>query len=387
MSAVCLVLRAHDPWRLRHYNYFDVGRRRDYFDGDTARRSFARLDEVALAPAVETLRALLDEEPMFSCALALSGSLLEELARHAPSRLEEFRRLVSSGRVEPLSASSHRRMSWPCPDWERAADLAAHRDRVARALGREPRVFGGEEPSDPDELARLIAPEGFAGIVAETSRGRLPESAPARMHDLHPTASVPVLLADSRASADLTRRVSRRPAGSASAADDPDGWISPDADDILCVVLDLAALGRNPRREGNDFAFLRGWASRVLGRGGRFVTPWEAFASAAPRDPLPTGAFAPPAPNELQRDALAEIRILETSLSSAEPEAAEDFRRLASDDVLDALSLAARAPSRPEGAASPYETYMALRFALSDVGRRLRGDRLGRAAHAGPPPA
>ena len=41
MIPVCLYFQVHQPWRLRRYNYFDVGREHRYFD-EAANRDVLR---------------------------------------------------------------------------------------------------------------------------------------------------------------------------------------------------------------------------------------------------------------------------------------------------------------------------------------------------------
>ena len=43
MIPVCLYFQVHQPWRLRRYNYFDVGREHRYFDDAGNRCDFAGL--------------------------------------------------------------------------------------------------------------------------------------------------------------------------------------------------------------------------------------------------------------------------------------------------------------------------------------------------------
>ena len=112
MIPICLCLVAHEPYRLRPYNYFDVGRRHDYWDTEGMRRRLATAERLVYEPATAALARLLDRHREFAFSVAISGPLLDQLAVFAPRLLAAFRSLVSTGRAEPLCATSHHCLSW-----------------------------------------------------------------------------------------------------------------------------------------------------------------------------------------------------------------------------------------------------------------------------------
>jgi hypothetical protein len=157
-------------------------------------------------------------------------------------------------------------------------------------------------------------------------------------------------------------------------------------------LIDVAAFGQNHRRESGIFEFFEEWVPLALDRADqRFVTPSQAVAerpaSASPT--LPSESAWTQAVNELQQDVLTELAALEPLLEAGEPSAAEDLRRLGSDDTLSAMTLLAggAAAARDGAFDSPYEAYMALRHALTDVRRRLAGPSAGRSTFASASPA
>jgi alpha-amylase len=393
MTPICLVLRAHEPWRLRRYNYFDVGRRHDYFDAETSRRRLLRFEELSLSPAVEMLERLLARHPRFAFAIAFSGPFLDQLEIVSPARVAGLRRLVESGRVEPLSATSHRRLPWPISSRELLRQVRADRTRVGRRLGVVPRVFGTERVADLEALAGALEAEGFAGLVFRSSSALPSGEARRRLHRATEHHALPVLVDEDRLSDDLGRRFSdRRWASWPLSAAKFDGWISATPGDILCLLIDVGAFGQTHRRESGIFEFFEEWVGLALDRADqRFLTPSQAVAQ-RPEFPLPTlpaKSVAPPVINVLQQDVLTELIALEPLLEAGEPAAAEDLRRLASDDTLSAMTLrASGAASTRDGAFdSPYEAYMALRHALTDVGRRLAGPSADRSIFASASPA
>ena len=323
MIRIALVFTTHAPWRLRRYNYFDVGRDHDYFDLEATRRRIAGLDAASLEPAAALLATALARRPRFVFGLALSGPLLDQLALGAPARIPALRALVETGRVEPLSQTSHRSLLWAFSPTELAIQIRGHRDRVERDLGRRPAVFGGEDSGDPAALAALLEPEGFLGRL--------------------------------ELGADALELPS-----------DPSAWLSEGADGILPVRVDLATVGR--ARMAGSLERLGRWIDAASDSSAvRFVAPSEALEAGGRERPA---APARPAPNELQRDALTALAGLEAPIRAAgDPRTLEDYRRLTGSDHIAAMALprgADRADGRPSPD-SPYETYMAFRHALSDL--------------------
>ncbi|MEX2229455.1 MAG: alpha-amylase/4-alpha-glucanotransferase domain-containing protein, partial [Dehalococcoidia bacterium] len=78
---------------------------------------------------------LLDEFDHVRASLHFSGSLLEWLERHAPERVEQLRRLVARGQVEPVAAGMYEPVLALLPAHDRAAQLRAHRSYLRRLFG------------------------------------------------------------------------------------------------------------------------------------------------------------------------------------------------------------------------------------------------------------
>src|SRR5437773_1849224 len=105
MPDVSIYCQVHQPYRLRRFRVFDVGRGHDYFD-DAANRSIVQ--RVAAKCYVPSSRLLADlirrSDGGFRIALSLSGVLVEQLAAYAPVALAELRlRVRHRPRPAPLA--------------------------------------------------------------------------------------------------------------------------------------------------------------------------------------------------------------------------------------------------------------------------------------------
>jgi alpha-amylase len=376
MIPICLALHAHLPWRLRPYNYFDVGRRHGYFDTEGERRRLARADELCYSPAAALLERLLERHPRFSFSLSLSGPLLDQLAGLAPGRLAAFARLVETGRVEPLSATSHHCLSFPVSSGQVEAQLRLQRERVHASLGREPTVLGGEEPSDAGTLAALADANGFTGMLISGSDALPSGPARHRVYQTTSAAGVAALVPDDRLSGDIAVRFSdRRWEQWPLTAEKLDSWIAATPGEILCLSLDLASLGLANPRESGIFEFFEAWVEATLLRqDAEFLMASQALGRLPAREVLPAAAASTGQANEMQQDALTHLASLERKiLPGSPPRLLEDFRRLTSSDHFEAMALRAgdARPAQPGAFESPYEAYMAFRHVVSDLERRV----------------
>jgi alpha-amylase len=404
---ICLYFQVHQPYRLRRYNYFDVGREHRYFDDAANAALLRRAAQKCYRPATELLERLLDRHPRFAVAFSLSGCLLSQLREWEPETLAAFRRLAEKGdgRVEFLAETSHHSLAWLASPAEFAAQVDAHRALVAAELGRTPRVFRNTELIYSDALAAWLEERGFAGVLADGVHALLGERSPRHLYRAATTGGLPLLLRDYRLSDDVAFRFSQR--GWAEwplTAEKYDRWVSALPGEVLSLFMDLETLGEHQWEETGIFAFFEEWVDRTLSRkGAAFWTPSQAIERLPRRD-----ALSAPRPlswadesrdlsawqgNDLQTDALRRLFALETRVhASGSAALTEDFRRLSTSDHFYYMAT----KSSADGAVhayfspheSPYEAYIAYMHVLSDLERRLPGRRRGPAAAAerpGPP--
>src|SRR5262252_9383833 len=182
MIPVCLYFQVHQPWRLRRYNYFDIGREHRYFDDAGNREILHRVAGRCYLPATAMLERLLRRHPRFRVALSLSGCLLEQLAEFSPEVLRALERLTATGRVELLAETSHHSLAWLASREEFAAQVVLHRQIVQEELGVDPRVFRNTELIYSDSLAAAVEDMGFHGVLADGVEPLLGPRSPAHVY-------------------------------------------------------------------------------------------------------------------------------------------------------------------------------------------------------------
>jgi alpha-amylase len=394
MKPICLYFQAHQPYRLRRFNYFDVGRQRDYFDVDKDAMILGRVAEKCYRPATALFEELTRKHgERFAVSFSFSGTLLEQLRDHEADVLEGFRRLVAMGRVEILSETYFHSLAWLVSRNEFVAQVAAHRELARRLFGKAPRVFRNTELIYSDELARFIEELGYDAILADGVAPLLRGRSPDTVYRPEGTRSIRLLLRNYPLSDDIAFRFGdRRWEDWPLTAEKYVAWLEKTSDhaDLINLFLDLETLGEHHPAEGGIFQFLREVADAVIERGGRFVTPSEAVAAIPVRDALScprTISWADEERdlsawqgNELQRDALRALFALERAArTTRSADLLRNWRKLTTSDHFYYMSTKHFADGEVHRYFSPYESpyeaYIATMHVLSDLERRLERSR------------
>ncbi len=405
MIPVCLYFQVHQPYRLRRYNYFDVGREHRYFDDDANREILRRVAQRCYLPATAMLERLLERHPGFAVSFSLSGCLLEQMRTWAPEARDAFRRLSGTGRVEILAETSHHSLAWLSSREEFEAQVAIHRRLVLEDFDQEPRVFRNTELIYSDSLARFLEERGYRGVLADGVVQLLGSRSPDHVYRTAAPGGLPLLLRNYRLSDDIAFRFSNRdwsewPLTPARY----DQWVGALRGDVLSLFMDFETFGEHQWKETGIFEFFESWVDLHLSSGeAAFLTPSEAIATLPHADALSaprTLSWADEARdlsawqgNGLQKDALSKLFALEGRIRAAGSEdLLRDFRRLSSSDHFYYMATKAAGDGQVHDYFSPFESaydaYMTFMHVVSDLERRLpRPARVREAARQRPRPA
>ena len=79
MKAVCMYFQVHQPYRLRTYRFFDIGKNNDYFDEYTNRFIMQQVAEKCYLPANKLMLELIKAYGKdFRVAFSISGQALDQ---------------------------------------------------------------------------------------------------------------------------------------------------------------------------------------------------------------------------------------------------------------------------------------------------------------------
>ena len=117
MSSIVLYLKTHQPFRIKKYTAFDIGKNHEYFN-DTSeldtnnQKILLKVAQKSYEPTNNILLELLNNHPEFCFSISLSGVLLEQLEKYSPKTLLSFKKLIDTGRVEVLGETYYHSLSF-----------------------------------------------------------------------------------------------------------------------------------------------------------------------------------------------------------------------------------------------------------------------------------
>lgn len=206
-----LYLHVHQPWRIRDYSVFDTAVDHEYFkDGtDVHASNKAIMEKVAAKsyrPMNNLLLDLLNRYSDFKLSLSISGTFIEQAEAWAPDVLEDFKKIVATGRVEIVTETYYHSLAffYSRPEFERQVKL--HRDKVRELFGVETTAFRNTELSYNDQLAQWADEAGFKAIITEGWDKVLGWRSPNYVYRPHDTKNIKLLLKNYRLSDDIAFR-------------------------------------------------------------------------------------------------------------------------------------------------------------------------------------
>lgn len=168
MSAICFYFQVHQPYRLRHYTFFDIGQSPFYEDEDANCGILLKVARKCYLPMnALLLRLIKRHEGRFKISFSISGTALDQFEAYAPEVIQSYRELMATGCVEMLSETYTHSLSFLYSPEEFRAQVRQHDDRIEELFGVRPVVFRNTELIYNNALARAVEDMGYKAILAE----------------------------------------------------------------------------------------------------------------------------------------------------------------------------------------------------------------------------
>lgn len=168
MPSVCFYFQVHQPFRIKRYSFFDIGK--DHFYEDDEKNQII-LDKVSEKCYLKTNRKMLDlinrHKGKFKISYSISGTAIEQFEKYRPDVLESFKDLAKTGCVEFLSETYYHSLSFIFSKDEFRRQIEMHRAKIKEHFGQTPKIFRNTELIYNNELASVIEKMGFKGILCE----------------------------------------------------------------------------------------------------------------------------------------------------------------------------------------------------------------------------
>ncbi|MEM4282695.1 MAG: glycoside hydrolase family 57 protein [Candidatus Woesearchaeota archaeon] len=343
MSKVCLYFHVHQPFRLRKFSVFDIGKSREYFDEEMNRRIAERVAKKCYLPANDFIREAIAKCEDFKVAYSITGCALEQFERYTPEVLESFEELVSTGAVELLSESYYHSLAFIFDKKEYAQQVRMHEKTLKGLFKQKPTVFRNTELIYNNELAKFAEQRGYKAILAEGWDKILGWRSPNYVYKAKGTKKLRLLLKNYRLSDDIAFRFSKRDwEGWPLTAERFAHWIEKTNGDSINLFLDYETFGEHQWLETGIFEFLKQLPLELRKRGIGFVWPSE-LARLEPKDELDVKDYLSWADTErdisawlgnpMQKSASEQLYALKEAVLKTKDEALiESWRKLTTSD-------------------------------------------------------
>ncbi len=293
---IVLYLHVHQPWRIREYTVFETGEKHDYFGIPREmhrdnREIFLKVADKSYRPMNAKLQQLLETHPDFKVSLSITGTFIEQAEAWAPDVLEDFKRLVATGRVEIVAETYYHSLAFFYSRSEFEHQVEKHRQKIRDVFGVETSVFRNTELSYDNNLARWADEYGFKGILTEGWDPVLGWRSPNYAYSPVGTKHIKLLMKNYRLSDDIAFRFSNKAWESYPLhADTYDDWLNTalgDDGQIVNLFMDYETFGEHQWADTGIFDFLGEFVRRWLDNpANTFYTTSEACETFEPVDAI-----------------------------------------------------------------------------------------------------
>ena len=340
MTDICLYLQVHQPLRLSKFTYFDIGKRKSYFDEKANKFYLERAVRKCYKPTNSLILGLIKESGgRFRVNYSITGVLLDQLEKDFPDVISSFQELVDTGCCELFNETYYHSLSWLISKKEFKEQVRMHKKKIFRVFGVKPKVFRNTEAMYSNEIAKTVEALGFKGIICEGLDRILGWRSPNYVYRAS-GSKVKVLLRNYQLSDDVAFRFSEHSWKEFPlTADKYAHWIASAKGDCVNLFLDYETFGEHQWPETGIFNFLSHFPREV------FKHPHLGFACASEllKKHKPRGEFDSPGiiswadanrdltawlENKMQQQAFAELKSAEFGAGKAKGNVLEDWRRL-----------------------------------------------------------
>ncbi len=167
MLHICFYFQVHQPYRLRTYQFFDIGNCNNYFDEQKNAAILQKVAHKCYLPMNALLLKLLKKYPAFKISFSFSGVVLDQFQHYAPEVLESFAKLVATGQVELLAETYYHSLSFLYSREEFIEQVQLHKNKIQQLFDVQPTILRNTELIYSNEIASVAQKLGYKGILAE----------------------------------------------------------------------------------------------------------------------------------------------------------------------------------------------------------------------------
>ena len=285
MKTVCLYFQVHQPWRLKVYRFFNIGKDHNYLDDFTNRAIMQKVARQCYLPMNALLLNLIKENKgAFKCSFSITGTAVEQFRAYAPEVLDSFRALAETGCVEFLAETYSHSLASLSSKEDFVEQVKLHSKMIKDEFGKKPVAFRNTELIYSDAIGEMVSELGFKTILAEGAKHVMGWKSPDYVYTNAIDNRLRVLLRNYKLSDDIAFRFSNKgwdqyPLTAEKFA----SWVKEDAGEVVNLFMDYETFGEHQKATTGIFDFVKALPQAMLATGElSFATVSEAAKAYQP---------------------------------------------------------------------------------------------------------
>ncbi len=268
-----LYFKVHQPYRLKKYPFFAIGKDDLYFEGvvdrynQTNESIFKKVADKCYWPATKLILKLIQKYPQFKVNYSLSGIFLEQAQLYDPGLIDLFKLLVKTGRVEILGETYYHSLAFLYSLDEFSSQIKLQEETLHKYFHIKPKVFSNTEAAYCDDIGLFLGKMGYKGIITEGADKILGWRSANFVYHHPQTKNFKILLKNYRLSDDIAFRFSERSwVEYPLTADKFASWISAldGNSDVVNLCMDYETLGEHQWEDTGIFEFFEHLIPEIL---------------------------------------------------------------------------------------------------------------------------
>ena len=289
MKSICFYFQVHQPFRLKQYRFFDIGRNHNYFDDIQNAWICRRVADKCYLPTNKLMLDLINEHKgNFKISYSISGVALDQFERFTPEVIDSFKALAETGCVEFLSETYSHSLSSLKSKREFKDQVKIHSKKIEHLFGQKPKVFRNTELIYSDKIGEMVQEMGFKAQITEGAKHILGWRSPNYAYShANKDNNLKLLLKNFQLSDDIAFRFSQSSwQGYPLTVEKYVDWLNKiENPQCINLFMDYETFGEHQWKETGIFEFLKHLPSRVFSHSDyTFSTPSELAKALNPVD-------------------------------------------------------------------------------------------------------
>lgn len=272
MKTVCFYFQVHQPWRLKRYRFFNMGKDHNYLDDLLNRSVMQKVARECYLPMNALLLNLIKENKgRFRCSFSLTGSVVEQMRAYAPEVLDSFRELAATGCVEFLAETYSHSLASLRSKEDFAEQVKLHTAMIKKEFGMKPTAFRNTELIYSDQIGAMVSEMGFETMLAEGAKHVLGWKSPNYVYANAIDQKLRLLLRNYKLSDDIAFRFSNRGWEEwPLTADKYVDWLVSEENpgEVVNLFMDYETFGEHQTVDTGIFEFMRALPGAALAKKG-----------------------------------------------------------------------------------------------------------------------